>query len=57
MIKFLALFLVIFLVKADDFEIIDEIPEPTPDDDIPDQPKVIRPSSFKWDDKILQYEY
>ena len=56
MIKFLALFLVIFLVKADDFEIIDEIPEPTPDDLI-DEPKVIRPSTFKWDDKILQYEY
>ena len=27
MIKFLALFLVNFLVNADDFEIIDEVPE------------------------------
>ena len=59
MLKFLALFLVVFLVKADDFEIIDDIPEPTPEDDFTEQPKkvVIRDSSFKWDDTILQYEY
>ena len=63
MLKFLVLFLVVFLVKADDFEIIDDIPEPTPDDDndndLKEQPKkvVIRDSSFKWDDTILQYEY
>lgn len=61
MLKFLALFLVVFLVKADDFEIIDDIPEPTPEDDndLTEQPKkvVIRDSSFKWDDTILQYEY